>query len=189
MDGYFTLKLLMEKRKEFNLETRLAFIDCKKAFDMVSRRKLIQILTENNKPLQVIRAIHDIYSENQILVRTGQLSAWKPINRWVRQGCSLSPLLYIVYMNKIKAEWKKKPHGSIKVDRHTKVDTLLFADDQVLVAESEDDLQRSVCSLHRKAKEYDMEILLDKTKIMAFVRKDHKRSKICIENITRSLHI
>jgi hypothetical protein len=27
-----------------------------------------------------------------------------------------------------------------------------------------------------------MEISLDKTKIMAFVGKDHKRSKICIEN-------
>jgi hypothetical protein len=92
----------------------------KKAFDMVNRRKLIQILTENNTPLQVIREINNIYSENQILVRTGQqLSAWKPINRGVRQGCSLSPLLYIIYMNKITAEWKKKPHGSIKTDRQT----------------------------------------------------------------------
>jgi hypothetical protein len=88
-------------------------------------------------PLQVRRAIHNIYSENQISVRTGQQSsARKPINR----GCSLSPLLCIIYMNKIIAEWKKKPHSSIKIDRHTKVDTLLFADDQVLVAESEDDL-------------------------------------------------
>jgi hypothetical protein len=113
---------------------------------MVNRRKPIQILTENNTPLQVIRAIHNIYSEKQISVRTGQqLSAWKPINRGVRQGCSLSPLLYIIYMNKIIAEWKKKPRGSIKIDRqtdrHTKVHTLLFVDDQVLVAESEDDLQ------------------------------------------------
>jgi hypothetical protein len=109
---------------------------------MVNRRKVIKILTENNTPLQVIGAIHNICSENQISVRTGQqLSAWKPINRGARQGCSLSPLLYIIYMNKIISEWKKKPHGSIKIDRHTKVDTLLFADDQVLVAESDDDLQ------------------------------------------------
>jgi hypothetical protein len=97
----------MEKRKEFNLETHSAFIDYKKAFDMVNRRKLIQMLKENNTPLQVIRTIHNIYSENQILVRTGQqLSAWKPINSGFRQGCSLSPLLYIIYMNKIIAEWK-----------------------------------------------------------------------------------
>jgi hypothetical protein len=62
----------MEKRKELNLETHLAFIDYKNDFDMINRRKLIQILTENNTPLQVIRAIHNIYSENQISVRTGQ---------------------------------------------------------------------------------------------------------------------
>jgi hypothetical protein len=89
-------------------------------------------------------------------------------------------------MNKIIAEWKKKPYGSIKTDRqtdrHTKVDTLLFADDQVLVAQSEDDLQRSIYNLHFIAKEYDMEISSDKSKIMFFVGKDHKRSKICIEN-------
>ena len=36
VDGYFTLKLL-EKRREYNLETHLAFVNYVKAFDRLNR--------------------------------------------------------------------------------------------------------------------------------------------------------
>ena len=32
-DGYFTMKLLIQKHREFNVETQIAFIDFQKAFD------------------------------------------------------------------------------------------------------------------------------------------------------------
>jgi len=35
IDPLFSMKLLTEKRTEFNLETHLAFLDCVKAFDRV----------------------------------------------------------------------------------------------------------------------------------------------------------
>ena len=40
----FSMKLLVEKRREFNLETQLAFIDYVNAFDKVERDKLFEIL-------------------------------------------------------------------------------------------------------------------------------------------------
>lgn len=42
-DGYFILKLILEKRK-FNLELHTAFIDYEKAFDKLNREKLLFIL-------------------------------------------------------------------------------------------------------------------------------------------------
>jgi TusA-related sulfurtransferase len=47
----------------------LAFIDYKKAFDKVNRHKLIEILTEDNIPNQLITAIYEIYKHNLIAVR------------------------------------------------------------------------------------------------------------------------
>jgi len=38
------MKLLVEKRREFNLETQLAFIDYVNAFDKVESYKLFEIL-------------------------------------------------------------------------------------------------------------------------------------------------
>ena len=44
-DASFTIKLLMEKRNEYELPMRMCFIDLKKAYDRVNRGKLFEILT------------------------------------------------------------------------------------------------------------------------------------------------
>jgi hypothetical protein len=40
MDSIFTIQQLLETRKEYNIDTRLLFIDYIKAFDSFSRIKL-----------------------------------------------------------------------------------------------------------------------------------------------------
>jgi hypothetical protein len=64
----------------------------------------------------------------------------------------------------------------------TCLDTLLFADDQVIIATSEDDLQRAVYSLQNIASNFGMEISTDKAKVMVLLGKEPIRSKIYIEN-------
>jgi hypothetical protein len=59
---------------------------------------------------------------------------------------------------------------------------MLFADDQVLLAKSEDDLQDSVHNLNKIASEFSMEINPEKTRDMAFRGMEPIRSKICIDN-------
>jgi hypothetical protein len=49
-DSAFCMKLLIEKRREFNLETHFAFVDYEKAFDKVRRQKLFNVLKEQNIP-------------------------------------------------------------------------------------------------------------------------------------------
>jgi TusA-related sulfurtransferase len=79
------LKIIIEKHREFIIETRLAFIDYKKAFDKVNRNKLIEILAEDNIPNQLITAIYEIYKRNLIAVRLqAETSEWKIINCGVR---------------------------------------------------------------------------------------------------------
>lgn len=60
IDSIFTLKQLFEKRREFNLETHVAFIDFEKAFDRVDREKLWKIMDYMGYPpltsLNVLKA-------------------------------------------------------------------------------------------------------------------------------------
>jgi TusA-related sulfurtransferase len=135
------LKIIIEKHREFNTETNLTFIDYKKAFDKFNRNKLIEILSEDNIPDHLITTIYEIYEHNLIAVRLqAETSEWKTINCGVRQGYSLSPLLFVIYMNKIIQKWKVTRHDNIPVNRKVNIGTMLFADDQVLLAKSEDDL-------------------------------------------------
>ncbi|KAJ4431469.1 hypothetical protein ANN_20067 [Periplaneta americana] len=111
-----------------------------------------------------------------------KLSQWRPIYSGVRQGCGLSPLLFIIYINRIIQDWRQTRHGFIPINRNLQLDALLFADDLVLMASTEDDLQYSVHNLNKVSEKYNMEINIEKSKIMSFCGKFPVPSKICLNN-------
>ena len=65
--------------------------------------------------------------------------------------------------------------------RNLYLNTLLFADDQVIIQDSEDKLHKYVYILNQISKDYNLKISMDKTKIMAFKGKHLVRSKIAID--------
>jgi hypothetical protein len=111
-DSFFSLKILIEKRRELNVETHLVFIDLEKAFDKVNRNKLLDILIADDIPDQIISAIYNIYNNNKISVKMGpDSSEWGPVNEGVQHGCGLSPLLLIIYMDNITKDGEKELMG------------------------------------------------------------------------------
>ena len=61
---------------------------------------------------------------------------------------------------------------------------LLFADNQFIISDTEDNLQKAVYLLHNISKEYNLEIATKKTKVFGFVGTDHLRTKIIINDET-----
>ena len=54
-DTSFTVKLLMEKWIEHDLEMHTYFVDLKKAYDNVNREKLLEILAEYDVPKKIVQ--------------------------------------------------------------------------------------------------------------------------------------
>ena len=102
-DAIFVIKQLMEKRREFNLPLFLLFLDYEKAYDRVDRQKFWEILKDYNVPQNLINPIKSIYDNTQIVLN--KRSPFK-VNQGLRQGCSLSPILFDTYINKIIQEWQ-----------------------------------------------------------------------------------
>jgi hypothetical protein len=50
-------------------------------------------------------------------------------------------------MDAIVKRWREGNHRGISINRNMILDTLLFADDQVLIVSSEDELQRAIYNL------------------------------------------
>jgi len=72
-------------------------------------------------------------------------------------------------------------------DRHIKeliFNTLLFADAQFIISDTEDNLQKAVHLLYNISKVYNLEIATKKTKVFSFVGKDHLRTKIIMNDET-----
>jgi len=149
-DPTFCLKLLIEKRREFNLEIHLLFTDYEKAFDNIQRQILFNILKSRHIPDTLLKAIVNIYTQNKILIKfNNKLSKLVEINKGVCQGCPLSPALFNIYSEKIIR---------IKLSKNQQLSTVLFADDQVIIADTEDNLQKVAHKLNQIIKEYGLTI-------------------------------
>ena len=97
---------------------------------------------DNKIPNYSLNTIKCIYRNTKIRIKFNDgISEPKHINKGVRQGCGLSPVLFNIYINKIIQEFKTVIKKGIQLNNRKLVNTILYADDQILMATSEDDLQ------------------------------------------------
>ena len=92
-DHLFTLRILMEKAREFHRPLYMCFIDLKKAYDSLSREALWRILaTSFNLPHKVLSIVQALHKDSVASVRAyGKTSREFSISAGVRQGCILAP--------------------------------------------------------------------------------------------------
>jgi hypothetical protein len=95
----------------------------------------------------------------------------------VRQGCLLSPVLFNLYLDEVIRIWLQK----LKTSKHFKeliFNTLLFEDDQFIISDTEDNLQKAVYLLYNISKEYYFEISTKKTNVFWFRWDGSSKNKI-----------
>ena len=71
---------------------------------------------------------------------------------------------YTVYMclDKTITKWQNQDIARIKLSKNQQLSTLLFADDQVIIADTEDNLQKAAHKLNQTITEYDLTISVQK---------------------------
>ena len=116
------------------------------------------------------RLINALYRKQRAIVRIAEGES-EPceIERGVRQGCLLSPLLFSVYTESMMRDTLEDLDVGVKVGGELYKD-VRFADDQAMIASTEEGLQRMMNKLNEKSKEYDMKINIKKTKVMKVSR-------------------
>ena len=94
----------------------------------------------------------------------------------VRQGESLSPFLFSMFLNDIEQTFKDKGLEGINVDMF-KFFMILYADDIAIFAQSSEELQNSLNVLHDYCQRWKLRVNVSKTKAMIF-RKGGKLANI-----------
>lgn len=105
-----------------------------------------------------------MYWEQSATIRTnGNYSPYIDIKRGVRQGCVLSPGLFNIYTENIFKQNEENP--GLNINGRT-INNLRYADDTVLLAESEHELQELMTQVNHTSQEYGLEINTEKTQTM-----------------------
>lgn len=163
-DQIFVLRQLMEKFHEKNKDLYLCFVDLQKAYDCIPRSKLWSVLAEYGINGSLLRAIKSLYANSKAVVRVdGDLSDWFEVRNGLRQGCTISPLLFIIYMDKLIKSANLR--GNVALGSNI-ISALAYADDLVLFGSSEEELQNSVKDLQAACTDFGMTISSSKTQVM-----------------------
>ncbi|OJT10610.1 LINE-1 retrotransposable element ORF2 protein, partial [Trametes pubescens] len=178
------------------------FIDFKKAYDKVPHGLLWLSLEKVGVTGPMLEMIKAIYRQTQVSVRAGGGRS-EPFALWrgLRQGCLLSPLLFVVFMTGFLHEaWQRllnaeprNPWRGVRVPgvnekgnfletRFGGLTGLLYADDIVALFDDPYQLQGFVKVLHTLCKDIGMELGIEKCGAMIWttseVWKDHFWNRI-----------
>ena len=169
-DAVAALRILTERSIQHNQEVYICFVDYEKAFDRVDWKKLMRALRRIGVDWRDRRLIGNLYMGQQVRIRIeGEYSEPGKIGRGVRQGCPLSPILFNIYIEEVTRETLEEMTEGIKVGGKL-IKALRFADDQAMMAGSQEGLQKMMDRLNRISMEYDMRINIKKTKVMKISR-------------------
>ena len=160
-----------EKRGKVNKPLYLAFIDFKKAYDSIDRRKLIEVLVDYKVNPQIIDIIVQMYNEDYTVIQLGNMKEKVKVTGGIRQGCCISTLLFkMVTFKIIEALRKEKKYKIGKFNDNS----IWLADDATLVADSLETMEALLNCLSTAGGEYGLEINEKKTKIMQMKGKEGK---------------
>ena len=116
---------------------------------------------------KILDAIQSLYERVQCTVKVNDLfSPWFPVTHGVKQGCKISPTLFSIFINDLAQEINRLNCG-VNLDG-TIISVLLYADDIVLIAPTEENLQLMLDTMNSWCKKWKLTVNQEKTKVIHF---------------------
>ena len=170
-DHLLTLKTVVKKYVTTGKRKLFAcFIDFRKAFDSVPHNGIFDCIEKIGFSGKEFELIKDIYAKTKCAVKiNNKTTEYFPFTKGVRQGCPLSPILFNIYVNEIFNRVNETNDSNIFLEG-TKVNALMYADDVILLSESEEGLQTLINKVNVFCTQRKLAINAKKTKVMVFNR-------------------
>ena len=111
-DNIFILSTVLWKARAKGVKVHLEFVDVCKAYDSVNRVilwKKLELLGINEKFLDCLKAMYSGDSVQCVVNGVSTKSVF--LRRGLRQGCSLSPILFALYIMEIGEDLAKSDEG------------------------------------------------------------------------------
>ncbi|VDO82779.1 unnamed protein product [Schistosoma margrebowiei] len=164
-----TLRIIVEQSIEWNSSLYINFIDYEKAFDSVDRTTLWKLLRHYGVLQKIANIIQNSYDGLKCkFVHAGQLIKSFEVKTGVRQGCLLSPFLFLLVIDWImKTSTSEGKHG-IQWTSRMQLDDLDFADDLVLLSQTQQQMQEKTTSVLAASSAIGLNMHKGKSKVLRY---------------------
>ena len=138
----------------------LLALDWKKAFDSINLQSLLDALLRFGIPESMVQMISGMMSRRCFYVDDcGETSARKSQHSGISQGCTLSPLLFIIMMTVLMHDAVANLNASAK-EAYNRGDLadIVYADDTPLLASNDCHLQDFLMKVAEAGRQYGMEL-------------------------------
>ena len=162
VDAIFIVRQLQEKMLEGNQKLFCGFVDLEKAYDRVPREVVFWCLRKRGVPERLIDVVKEMYRGSKTSVRTvyGDTEEFN-VEVGLHQGSALSPFLFLVVVDVLS----ETAHGE-------GIWELLYADDLVVMAHSEEELQRKMTAWQECLEGGGLKVNADKTETMVISKEE-----------------
>ena len=162
-DHILTLKTLHDKfiKPRTNKKIYACFVDFQKAFDSVWHGGLLLKLLENGIGGRFYDLIKNLYINTKCAVKIQDQRTSFPYTG-VRQGCVLSPILFNLYINELPKLFEETQDSDPFNLSSSIINSLLYADDLVILSQPQSGLQNCLNTLHTWSKKWLLEVKFKK---------------------------
>jgi hypothetical protein len=188
-DAIHILRMVVEKSAEWGEELWIAALDVEKAFDRVHHSDMFAALMNCRVNVNVVAALRKLYQglSAYVVLWPGAESRAFAVERGVRQGDPLSPLLFNLVLNEVLEEvgavWQRRGYGtnigrSIDGKRLTHI---AFADDMSIISRSWLSLKRMVLMVRKALKKRGLSLHPAKCKTQTNLEIWSQRGNVCLD--------
>jgi endonuclease/exonuclease/phosphatase family metal-dependent hydrolase len=184
-DHIQSVNMILEKSREFRIPFAMAFVDFEKAFDTIEHKSIWEALRHYGVDDGTIFLVRTLYSHGTSSIKAAGGTTKIKTQRGVRQGDSLSPLLFITTLQHAldSVDWNNR---GFRIGR-SKLQHLAYADDIALLAHGDRELQSMLDDVSAACRRIGLKINAKKTEWMSHAPAD-RQLKVGDKEIKRVDH-
>ena len=170
-DFLYIDRVVIKEVKSENKNLAMAWIDCKKAYDMVPHSRIIECLALFGLAEKFKNLLVNSMEKWKVMLCSGSWELGEEIKRGIFQGDSLSPLMFVLALIPLSLILRKAKAAYEFSESKEKIN-LLFMDDLKLHSRSEKGLDSLVQTVRVFSEDIGMEFVIEKCAVSNGERKD-----------------
>nr|KAG5698573.1 hypothetical protein BaRGS_027084 [Batillaria attramentaria] len=173
-DHIATMRIIIEQSLEWQTPLYSTFVDFQKAFDSVDREVIWKLMSHYGFPPKFVNIIRQLYEDATCqVIHDGKLTEPFTVRTGVRQGCILSPTIFLMVVDWVMRQATDGKRTGIQWTFSKQLEDLDFADDIALLSHKQQDAQEKLNRVAEEAEKTGLKINISKTEVMRVNHKQH----------------